>query len=140
MELAQVAQHVTDLQRASAFYAELLGEPPVAEFDPPGLVFFHLGATRLLLDRAAPPALLYFGVDDARTRIEELRSRGVRIVTEPHLIFHHSDATLGPAGTDEWMAFVADSEGNTIGLVSAIPGDPAASPEPGTPADPESGH
>ncbi len=34
------------------------------------------------------------------------------------MIFQHSDDTLGPAGTDEWMAFVNDSEGNTVGLVS----------------------
>ena len=127
MELAQVAQHVTDLRRATAFYAELLGEPPAAEFDPPGLVFFHLGSTRLLLDRAAPPALLYLEVDDTRTRIEDLRSRGVQVVTEPHIIFHHSDSSLGPADTDEWMAFVTDSEGNTIGLVSRTTSDPAGS-------------
>ncbi len=28
---------------------------------------------------------------------------------------------LGPAGTDEWMAFIRDSEGNTVGLVSHEP-------------------
>ena len=27
----------------------------------------------------------------------------------------------GPAGTDEWMAFVRDSEGNLVGLVSHSP-------------------
>jgi predicted enzyme related to lactoylglutathione lyase len=118
MQLAQVAQRVTDLDRASAFYADLLGAAPDAVFDPPGLVFFHLGSTRLLLDRAAPSALIYLKVDDVRTAVADLRSRGVEVTTEPHLIFEHSDDTLGPAGTSEWMAFVADSEGNTVGLVS----------------------
>jgi len=31
------------------------------------------------------------------------------------------DDTLGPAGTDEWMAFVVDSEGNLVGLVEQRP-------------------
>ncbi len=121
MELLQVAQRVTDLERASGFYADLLGAEPVAEFDPPGLAFFRIGSTRLLLDRAVPSALLYFEVDDVRAHIEELRGRGVEISTEPHVIFQHEDDTLGPAGTDEWMAFVTDSEGNQVGLVSRSP-------------------
>lgn len=118
MELLQVAQRVTDLKRAAAFYSELLGAEPVAEYDPPGLTFFRVGSTRLLLDRAVPSALLYFQVDDVRARVGDLRSEGVEISTEPHVIFRHEDDTLGPAGTDEWMAFIADTEGNQVGLVS----------------------
>jgi methylmalonyl-CoA/ethylmalonyl-CoA epimerase len=52
------------------------------------------------------------------TTIQSLRADGVEIVAEPHLIFRHTDDRLGPAGMDEWMAFVKDSEGNTVGLVS----------------------
>jgi methylmalonyl-CoA/ethylmalonyl-CoA epimerase len=53
-----------------------------------------------------------------RTRIEQLRADGVRVTSEPHVIFEHTDDTLGPAGTEEWMAFVEDSEGNSVGLIS----------------------
>ena len=42
----------------------LLRAQPVAAFDPPGLVFYILNGTRLLLDRAAPTALLYFPSSD----------------------------------------------------------------------------
>lgn len=118
MEMIQVAQRATDLQRAAAFYADLLGTAPAATFDPPGPVFFTLGPMRLLLDRAAPSALLYFEVPDVRAFVGQLRSRGVEVNTEPHVIFSHSDDSLGPVGTDEWMAFLTDSEGNTVGLVS----------------------
>ncbi len=118
MRLTQVAQRADDLERATRFYEMLLGQPVAATFDPPGLAFFVLGETRLLLDRGAPPALIYVGVDDVRQRINELRAAGVEIESEPHIIFRHEDATLGPAGSDEWMAFVRDSEGNTVGLVS----------------------
>jgi methylmalonyl-CoA/ethylmalonyl-CoA epimerase len=117
MQLVQCAQRATDLGRASAFYAELLGTPPVAAFDPPGLVFFDLEGVRLLLDIGAPSALHYLRVQDLGATIDRLRARGVEILAEPHLIFHHADDTLGPAGSDEWMAFLRDSEGNTVGLV-----------------------
>jgi len=121
MKLIQVAQHVDDLDRAVAFYEALLEHPVAARFDPPGLAFFDLDGTRLLLDRVAPTALIYLGVDDVRQRTEQLRAQGVEIDTEPHVIFQHTDETLGPAGTDEWMSFIRDSEGNTVGLVSHAP-------------------
>jgi methylmalonyl-CoA/ethylmalonyl-CoA epimerase len=34
------------------------------------------------------------------------------------VIFTHHDDKLGPAGHDEWQAFILDSEGNTVGLVA----------------------
>ncbi|WP_026374386.1 VOC family protein [Agrococcus lahaulensis] len=115
--LVQVAQRAVDLERAAAFYADLLGVPIAATFDPPGLAFLVLGDTRLLLERGAPSALLYFAVDDLDERVERLRASGVGIVSEPHVIFTHGDDALGPAGAVERMAFVLDSEGNTIALV-----------------------
>ena len=124
MELVQVAQHAEDLDRAIAFYEDLLGKKVAARFDPPGLAFFLLDGTRLLLDSAAPSSLIYLAVDDVAFSVESLRARGVQITTEPHVIFQHADDTLGPAGTDEWMAFVVDSEGNTIALVSYSNSDP----------------
>jgi methylmalonyl-CoA/ethylmalonyl-CoA epimerase len=122
MVLVQVAQHADDLDRAAAFYERLLGSPPIGRFDPPGLLFFDLGhGTRLLLEPGALPAMLYLEVDDVRTRTEELRAAGVTIESEPHVLYHHEDDSLGPAGTDEWMAFIRDSEDNLVGLVSRLP-------------------
>jgi methylmalonyl-CoA/ethylmalonyl-CoA epimerase len=121
VEILQVAQHADDLDRAAAFYENLLGEAPAARFDPPGLLFFNIGIGRLLLEQSAPSALVYIQVDDVAQTVERLRGEGVRVVTEPHVIFTHTDDTLGPAGNDEWMAFIEDSEGNTVGLVSHEP-------------------
>jgi methylmalonyl-CoA/ethylmalonyl-CoA epimerase len=117
MSLVQIAQRADDLGRATTFYADLLGAAPVATFDPPGLVFFDLGGVRLLLDRGAPSALHYLRVDDIDATVERLRAAGVTVESEPHVIFGHDDDSLGPAGTDEWMAFVRDSEDNLVGLV-----------------------
>ena len=123
MTLVQIAQRAEDLVRATAFYADLLGAPPVAAYDPPGLVFFEVGGTRLLLDRAAPSALVYLRVADVDATVARLRDAGIAVETEPHVIFSHDDDTLGPAGTDEWMAFVRDTEGNLVGLVEHRPRD-----------------
>jgi methylmalonyl-CoA/ethylmalonyl-CoA epimerase len=120
MRLAQVALHAEDLDRASAFWSELLGSPPTGRFDPPGLLFFDLAGTRLLLDANAPSSMLYLEVANVHETIAALRER-VEVTTEPHQIFAHEDDTLGPAGTTEWQAFLTDSEGNTVGLVSFEP-------------------
>ncbi|MBA8793284.1 methylmalonyl-CoA/ethylmalonyl-CoA epimerase [Friedmanniella endophytica] len=117
MRLVQIAQHADDLARATAFYADLLGVPPTASFDPPGLVFFDLDGVRLLLEQGAPSATLYLAVDDVVGTVDRLRARGEVVESDPHVIFEHQDDTLGPAGTAEWQAFVRDPEGNLVGLV-----------------------
>jgi methylmalonyl-CoA/ethylmalonyl-CoA epimerase len=121
MQLVQIAQHAEDLDRATAFYRDLLGSDPTATYDPPGLVFFELDGVRLLLDRGAPSALLYLAVEDIEATVSRLRAAGVSVEGEPRVIFTHEDDTLGPAGTDEWMGFVRDSEGNLVGLVERRP-------------------
>jgi methylmalonyl-CoA/ethylmalonyl-CoA epimerase len=121
MQLVQIAQHAEDLDRATGFYRDLLGSDPTATYDPPGLVFFDLDGVRLLLDRGAPSALLYLAVEDIEGTVSRLRAAGVSVEGEPRVIFTHEDDTLGPAGTDEWMGFVRDSEGNLVGLVERRP-------------------
>lgn len=117
MNLLQIAQHADDLARAADFYTVLLETPPIARFDEAGLLFFEVDGVRLLLDAAAPSALLYLKVDNVHETLERLAGL-VDVVTPPHVIFTHEDETLGPAGHDEWQAFIRDSEGNTVGLVA----------------------
>jgi methylmalonyl-CoA/ethylmalonyl-CoA epimerase len=121
MDLFQVAQHAEDLERAKTFYSRLLDSEAAAFFDPPGLLFFSVSGIRLLLDREAPTSLIYFRVPNVAEAIARCRADGIEIRSEPHVIFTHSDDRLGPAGTEESMAFIRDSEGNTIGLVSHAP-------------------
>ena len=118
MILHQVAQHADDLERAIDFYTRLIGEPPIAIFDPPGLAFFRLGETRLLIERGAPSALIYLRVDDVRATVDELRAAGIAVAHEPHVIFTDDEGQFGPPGAEEWMAFLTDSEGNVVGLAS----------------------
>ena len=117
----QIAQHADDLDRAVAFYGDVLGLPLIARFDPPGLVFFDLGNTRLLVERGAPSALLYLRVDDIVAARTSLIERGVTFVDEPHMIFRDDHGTFGGAGEEEWMTFFHDSEQNLVGLVERRP-------------------
>jgi methylmalonyl-CoA/ethylmalonyl-CoA epimerase len=117
MRLVQVALRATDLDRAADFWADLLGTPPTGRFDPPGLLFFDLAGTRLLLEGNAPASMLYLEVPDVAAAVERLRGN-VEVATEPHPIFTHEDDALGPSGTTEWQAFVRDPDGNMVGLVS----------------------
>jgi methylmalonyl-CoA/ethylmalonyl-CoA epimerase len=116
MRLAQVGQHADDLDRAGAFYTQLLGTPPSGRFEPPGLLFFDLDGVRLLLERGLPSATIYLAVDDVHGALDRVRG-SAEVVSEPHLIFHHEDDRLGPAGSEEWHAFIRDPEGNLVGLV-----------------------
>ncbi|WP_243058419.1 VOC family protein [Nocardioides sp. SR21] len=114
VQIVQVAQHADDLDRATAFYTELLGAAPVATYDPPGLVFFDVGGVRLMLSTGSERATIYLRVDDIDAAVARLRDH---VESEPHVIFGHDDDALGPAGTDEWQAFLRDTEGNLVGLV-----------------------
>jgi predicted enzyme related to lactoylglutathione lyase len=83
------------------------------------LAFFDLGETRLYLHRMdedewQPGSILYFLVDDIEAAYAELGSRGVELTSEPQRIFVHD------TGVEEWMAFFADSEGNTLALMARI--------------------
>lgn len=120
MRLIQVAQHAEDLDRAAAFYGRLLGHQPSGRFEPPGLLFFDLDGVRLLLERGVSSATLYLGVDDIEATLDRVRGFA-KVVSEPHLIFRHTDDSLGPICTDEWQAFIRDPEGNLVGLVSQVP-------------------
>ena len=113
----QIAQHADDLDRAVAFYRDTLGLALIARFDPPGLAFFDLGNTRLLLEAAASSVVLYYEVDDIDTSYRSLLAAGVEFVAEPHRIHRDDAGDFGPVGGEEWMAFFRDSEQNLVALV-----------------------
>jgi catechol 2,3-dioxygenase-like lactoylglutathione lyase family enzyme len=118
----QVAVHSSDLDRSIAFYRDQLGATFIAKFDPPGLAFFRFGATRLLLEKNAHPATIYFRVDDIVAAVEALRARDVPFDTEPRAIHRDDAGQFGPAGAEEWMAFFHDPDGNVLALASQVVG------------------
>jgi methylmalonyl-CoA/ethylmalonyl-CoA epimerase len=117
----QVALGVHDLERAVAFYRDVVGLPLLHRFDPPGLAFFDLGGPRLLLEHGAPSSLVYLRVAEVEAEIERLRALGVTIEGEPHVIFEDRDGWFGDAHEAEVMAFIRDSEGNLVGIAARRP-------------------
>jgi methylmalonyl-CoA/ethylmalonyl-CoA epimerase len=119
--LYQVAQPANDLERAIGFYRDVLGLPLLGKWDPPGLALFDIGGTRLMLSgEGGGSAVIYLRVDNLEHTVEVLRGQGVTIEHEPHVIFKDTQGLLHPAGTEEWMAFIRDSEQNMLGLVATI--------------------
>lgn len=124
--VSQVGMRVHDVGRAVAFYRDALGARLIATFDPPGLAFFDFGGLRLMLSRPESPendhpgSPLYFRVEDIRAAYEDLRSRGVDFVGEPHLIHRDAEGTFGTPGAETWMAFFRDPDNNLLAITSDV--------------------
>jgi methylmalonyl-CoA/ethylmalonyl-CoA epimerase len=117
--LHQVAMVASDLNAAIDFYADVLGLPFVARFDPPGLAFFDLGGgVRLMLSATASSATLYFYVKDIDAAHKTLTRRGVQFLHKPALLHRDDAGQFGKKGVEEWMAFFKDPSGNVLALVT----------------------
>src|SRR5262245_58008656 len=115
--IMQILVPVTDLDRAVAFYENVLELPMLFRF--PGNAFFDAHGVRLYLGVATEPgfngvATLYFRVPDVSATLELLESRGATVFERPNIVFGTDDYDL-------WIAFVRDSEGNNIGLMREAP-------------------
>ena len=114
-KIAQVAIAVRDLERAKAFYRDVLGLAWIADA-PPGLSFFQCGEVRLMLSQPEGPetagnSILYYSVDDARAAHDELVAKGVTFEAAPHVVGKLGDSEVS-------LAVCRDSEGNLLGLMS----------------------
>ena len=93
----------------------------MARFDPPGLAFFDLDGTRLLLGDGNLSSMLYLTVDDIDATVQQLLGAGVEFEQGAHRIHVDAAGHFGAPGTEDWMAFFRDSEGNLLGLVERRP-------------------
>jgi catechol 2,3-dioxygenase-like lactoylglutathione lyase family enzyme len=109
---------------AESWYRDTLGLAHIFTFGD--LVFFDCGDTRLFLREVPdaewrPSSILYFLVPDIGVAHTELMARGVQFLGAPHMIFR-DDAN----GTEEWMAFFNDPDGNALAVMARVPGAVAA--------------
>jgi methylmalonyl-CoA/ethylmalonyl-CoA epimerase len=116
----QIAVFAKDLDEAITFYRDILGATYITKFDPPGLVFFDFEGTRLLLEKTGPKASVYFRVDDIHAAHEDLKTKGIKFIADPHLIFRDESGIFGSAGEEEWMAFFSDPSDNILALASRV--------------------
>lgn len=116
--LGQIQIRAHDVERAAAFYENVLGLALLFKA-PPGLAFFDCGGVRLMLDHPERPefdhagSILYFAVPDIQSAYAKLKQSGVRFEDEPHLIARMPDHDL-------WMTFFRDSEENLLALMSEV--------------------
>jgi catechol 2,3-dioxygenase-like lactoylglutathione lyase family enzyme len=115
--IAQVSLYARDVARTEKFYRDTLGLAHVFTFGD--LMFFDMGGVRLYLhadeEKWRPGSVLYFLVDNIQDAYEELKGRGVKFSSAPHLIF-----TDDKTGVEEWLAFFDDSEGNMLAITSRV--------------------
>jgi methylmalonyl-CoA/ethylmalonyl-CoA epimerase len=117
--IGQIAVPVSDIERAVAFYRDVLGMCFLFEATPPGLGFFDLGGVRLMLDAPAKSSeqhfssIIYYEVADLGAAVSTLSERGVIFETEPHLIARLPDHEL-------WMAFFRDPDHNLLALMAEV--------------------
>ena len=122
-QIHQIAIHADDLSESKAFYTDILGARMIAEFNPPGIVFFDFQGVRLLIEKGASNGTLYFRVEDINVAVEQLQAKGIQIDIMPHVIFKDDDGLFGPIGYEESMAFFKDPAGNVLALASQTPSD-----------------
>lgn len=116
--LAQIQVRAHDVERAAAFYQDVLGLMLLFKA-PPGLAFFDCGGVRIMIDKPEKAEFdhassnLYFAVPDIQAAFAQMRQSGVRFEDEPHMIARMPDHDL-------WMTFFRDSEDNLLALMSEV--------------------
>jgi len=115
--LAQVALSVKDIEKATAFYRDVLGLPFLFSA-PPGLAFFQIGPTRLMLSAstggdAGSHGILYYAVADIHSAFAAIAGRGAVAKEPPRVIAKVS-------GREVWLAAFEDPDGHVVGLMSEV--------------------
>ncbi|HZK77810.1 MAG TPA: VOC family protein [Gemmatimonadaceae bacterium] len=115
--IGQIAINVKDVERATAFYRDILGMKFL--FAPPKLAFFDAGGVRLMLTTGEkefdhPASILYYKVGDIVGVHRSLAAKGVKVEEEPHVVAPMPDHDL-------WISSYRDSENNYFALMSEVP-------------------
>lgn len=113
--IGQIAVVCKDVQRASAFYRDVLGLRHLFDAGPT-LAFHDCGGVRLMLTTAERPqdarasSILYYFVGNIDGVHADLAAKGVKFLDAPHMIARLPDHEL-------WLAAFEDTEGNTLGVM-----------------------
>jgi methylmalonyl-CoA/ethylmalonyl-CoA epimerase len=112
--ILQVAITVKEIERATAFYRDVLGLPLL--MGAPNMAFFNCGGVRLYLscgegsEHAGSNSFLYFKTPDIAAFLADTKAKSVSTHQEPQVIAHMPDHDL-------WLMWIKDSEGNLLGIM-----------------------
>ena len=114
--IGQIHVSVSDVDRAVAFYRDVLGMTFLFRVPGQPMAFFDCDGVRLYLGTPEAPEfrsnpVLYFDVPDIDEAFAALGERGVAFRDEPHVV-HRTDVT------ELWMTAFTDPDGNNLVLMS----------------------
>jgi hypothetical protein len=78
---------------------------------------------RLLFTDGVPAGTVYLDIAGLEGFCASAAAAGVPFTAPPTLVHFDREGQFGPAGEEEWMAFLKDPAGNTIGLVERRPAE-----------------
>jgi predicted enzyme related to lactoylglutathione lyase len=116
--IGQIAINAHDVDRATAFYRDVLGLPHL--FRAGQLSFFDCGGVRLMLDKPEKPefdhpsSIIYSQVENIQAAHRRIKDAGAKFEDAPHVIAQMPKFDL-------WMTFFRDSEANLLALMSEVP-------------------
>ena len=117
--IGQIHISVGDVDRAVAWYRDVLGVEFL--FDVPGqsMAFFNCGGVRLYLGKPENEAfrsrpVLYYRVGDIDSAVAAITARGGQFSDQPHVVY--SDQAH-----DLWLAGTSDPDGNPVILMEERP-------------------
>ena len=112
--ILQVAITVKEIDRATAFYRDILGLPLL--LTAPNMAFFNCGGVRLYLsgekgsEHGGSNSFIYFRTPDVDALLADAKAKDVSIHQEPQIIARMPDHDL-------WLMWIKDSEGNLLGIM-----------------------
>lgn len=113
--IGQIAITVSDVNKALAFYRDILGLPFL--FSPsPQLAFLMAGDVRVMLStpqssgQVGANSILYFRTEDIEKTHATIVDRGATNEHMPRMVARMPDHEL-------WLSFVRDPDGNLVGLM-----------------------
>jgi len=111
--ILQIAITVKDINRATAFYRDVLGLPVL--MTAPNMAFFNCGGVRLYLScgegkEHGSNSFIYFRTLDMDALLIEVKRQNVSVHQEPQVIAHMPDHDL-------WLMWIRDSEDNLLGIM-----------------------
>ena len=110
---------VSDLDASVRWYRDVLGLPHLFTVEGRPMAFLQAGSVRLYLgatedERFRSRPVVYYDVEDVDASYAEVTGRGAESLSTPHVVHRDGDTEL-------WMAFVADPDGNPVGLMAERP-------------------
>jgi methylmalonyl-CoA/ethylmalonyl-CoA epimerase len=117
--IGQISIIVHDLDRAVAFYRDVLGMKFLFSAGPT-MAFFDCGGIRLMLGLPSEPrfdhaaSIIYYKVNDIRAAHAVIAGRGAIFEREPQL-------TANMGTYEIWIAFLRDPDENLLALMSEVP-------------------